>query len=146
MKLILVALMFFTVSAEAETYYCKLENVPQVKVALQQALDEVYASQLGVATTGDVTQVTLTAMGDAFDYWGTDLLIYQLDGPVKDGALVVGVKVSYNSLMAKEHVAANPGFADITCADTGEVNAALVYVNGENADGEAILAEPYHFN
>jgi len=131
-------------SAHAETYYCKLANVPQVITALNTALNAVDTAKLDVHTTGEIKQSTLQGKGDAFDFYGTDLLIYQLDGLAKDNVLAVAVKVKYSSVMAEELKRSEPENPDIVCKDTHEVNAAIVYFDGEN--DQAIQAGAYSFN
>ena len=145
MKFLSLLISFFAVSAQADVYYCNLQNVPAVKTALQQALNEVEAEQMDVKVTGEVTQFTVNAMGDAFDYWGSDVLVYKLDGLAKDNAVAVGVKVSYNSLMAAEYVGAGDSEEKFVCADTGEVNPELIYIDGEQANEESIQAEVVKF-
>jgi hypothetical protein len=133
----LVAFLFFAISAQAfaaDQYYCKLQNIPVVQQALQQALQDVNADPIGVK--GDPDQFPIRGMGDAFDYWGWDMLVYRLNDMADDNRLSVGVKVQYAVLMAKEYVnsqrGTDPNTPDIVCGDTGEVNAERVYVEGES--------------
>jgi hypothetical protein len=141
MKTLIISLAWITgtYAHAADSYYCKLENVPVVKTALQAALTQVNAP--ADDANGEPKQFTISGMGDAYDFWGTDMLVYSLSNLANDNRLSVAVKVTYTSLMAKAYVedeiAAGVEPENFVCGDTGEVNPEKIYIDSDDIKIEA---------
>lgn len=129
-KAILAALLLTGSVAFADTYYCDLKNVPAVREALEEGLKNVHAADLGV-TVAETSQFPISGMGDAFDYWGWDMIVYQLDGLGLNNTRSIGVRVYYTSFDALEAAAGEDDPTVYECADTGEIMPARVYIDSK---------------
>lgn len=151
MKMAILSFILFIAgfNVQAATNYCKLQNAPQVKAALAQALDLVNAENEGVAVKGGPIQFVAWVDGEVWNYRQRIIMVFELDGLAQDNVTAVAVQVVTDAFMAKdyfaEETAAGTNPQSTTCSDTGEVNAEMVYIDQATGDSE-IRAMPFSLN
>ena len=145
-NLLIFVTIFITGNIFADSGYCHLESVPSVKDQIETLVSDYNKNKedfLKIQLANKATQFTIAGMGDAFDFWGNEVLVFNLKEKNAQKH-IVAFKVSFTAFFAKEFFQtqlfdANETLESFICLDTQEKNPEIMYF--ENLDSKVEMLQ-----